>query len=62
MGCFGPLSANDHALIAEAVRRIQGARKGSADDHAAILSAVAAAWREGRRDLFGLVKAGRRPG
>lgn len=60
MGLDDQVSANDRALIAEAVRRIEGARSGGTSDRAAILSAVTAALREGRRDLFGLVKAGSR--
>ena len=60
VGLDDQVSANDRALIAEAVRRVEGGQPSGTCDRAAILSAVMAALRGGRRDLFGLVKAGNR--
>ncbi|MDX7952186.1 hypothetical protein P7D22_13475 [Lichenihabitans sp. Uapishka_5] len=62
MGIDDHFSTNDRALIAEATRRVEAeaTRGGGNADRAAILQAVTAALREGRRDLFGLVKAGAR--
>ena len=51
-------SSNERALIEEAVRRVQRSRRAGAADPAAVMDAVSSAVREGRRDLFGLVKAG----
>lgn len=53
------LSPNDHRLIAEAIRRVNAARPeqpGRHDLHATLANQV----RRGRRDLFTLVRAGRR--
>ena len=51
-------SANDRALIEEAVRRIRSSRDGRGSDLRTVHTAVATAFRQGRRDLFGLVKMG----
>ncbi len=54
------LSLNDRALIDEAVRRVQRSRRDASPDPAALIDAMTTAMRQGRRDLFGLVKAGSR--
>ena len=54
------LSANDRALINEAVRRVQTSKVSKGADSTDVLRAVTAAVKQGRRDLFGLVKAGTR--
>jgi hypothetical protein len=56
---FSGLSANDRALVAEAIRRVQTARGGASSDPSIVAQAVSTALMQGRRDLFGLVKAGR---
>ena len=62
MGFDGQFSANDRALIEEAVRRVEGSRNRDTSERSAIVMAVSAALLQGRRDLFGLVKAGARAG
>ena len=62
LGLDGQFSANDRALIAEAVRRVEGSRGRGSAERSAILMAVSAALLQGRRDLFGLVKAGSQAG
>lgn len=62
MGVDGQFSTNDRALIAEAVRRVEGSRSCASTERSAILMAVSTALLQGRRDLFGLVKAGHRAG
>ena len=54
------LSANERALLDEAVRRVEKAGRSAAGDRSVIMAAVSTALRGGRRDLFGLVKAGQR--
>lgn len=58
MGLDGQFSANDRALIAEAVRRVEHSRSRNTTDRSVITMAISSALLAGRRDLFGLVKAG----
>ncbi len=58
MGFDSQFSTNDRALIKEAVRRVEGSRRRPTTERSAIVTAVSAALLQGRRDLFGLVKAG----
>ena len=51
-------SANDLALLSEAVRRVETSRGCVDPDRTVIVEAVSVALRQGRRDLFSLVKAG----
>ncbi|MCW6508054.1 hypothetical protein [Lichenifustis flavocetrariae] len=51
-------SANELALLNEAVRRVETSRGHSGTSRSVIVEAVSTALRQGRRDLFGLVKAG----
>jgi hypothetical protein len=62
MGVDGQFSSNDRALIAEACRRVEGSRNRVISDRSAILMAISTALLQGRRDLFGLVKAGSQAG
>lgn len=62
MGLDNQFSVNDRALIAEAVRRVAGSRGRGSAESSAIRIAVSAALLQGRRDLFGLVKAGNQAG
>jgi spore germination protein YaaH len=54
------LSTKDRALLDEAARRVEAARHRNGADRTAVMSAMASALIGGRRDLFGLVKAGQR--
>ena len=54
------LSANDRALLDEAVRRIEKAGRSGPADRPTIVAAMSTALQGGRRDMFGLVKAGQR--
>lgn len=54
------LSANDRALLDEAARRVEKAGRNGPADRPAVMAAMSAALQGGRRDMFGLVKAGQR--
>lgn len=53
------LSANDQRLIEEAIRRLHASRPDEAGTHD-LYGTLADQVRRGRRDLFTLVRAGRR--
>ena len=54
------LSANDARLVEEALRRLQARAPRAIPSHEALVGVLVDQDRRGRRDMFSLVRAGRR--